>query len=442
MQIPIRLRLILIPALVVLASLAAMAASEIGDARSRVKAETESGLQLARLLIESALARTAQDVEPATALVQLQRELPPVVRHVTIRIEGAGGKSLEPAALSPTAPQWFVNLVAGPPVITRFPITVGGGSNGDVVLSAAPRDEIDEAWVNWRDEMVVLTLVSAAVIAVILVALGLALRPLTLLSEALNKLEGGDFTVRVPTSSDPQLHNLADRFNRLAASLEQVGGDNRMLMDKLMSVQEAERREIASELHDEIGPSLFGIRADIGAISRLTRKAVPDTAVIRERLTSISEMITQIQRINARLLEQLRPVILDQLPLAQALQKLAEGWQGRYPAVTWTVEAPPALDLSDERNQAIYRSAQEALTNVVRHAKAKKVALSLSSAGGLVKLTIADDGAGLPEGGRLGIGLLGMQERARALGGRLVLGKSEMGGALIELEIPETGDEA
>ncbi|MEI7932200.1 MAG: hypothetical protein WCI21_03990, partial [Alphaproteobacteria bacterium] len=122
MQIPIRLRLILIPALVVLASLAALAASEIGDARSRVKAETESGLQLARLLIESALARTAQDVDPATAIAQLEHELPPVVRHVTIRIEGPGGKSLEPPALAPTAPRWFVGLIAGPPVVTRFPI--------------------------------------------------------------------------------------------------------------------------------------------------------------------------------------------------------------------------------------------------------------------------------------------------------------------------------
>lgn len=442
MQIPIRLRLILIPALVVLASLAALAASEIGDARSRVKAETESGLQLARLLIESALARTAQDVDPAIAIAQLQRELPPVVRHVTIRIEGAGGKTLEPPAAAPTAPQWFVKLVAAPPVVNRFPITVAGGPYGDVLLSAAPRDEIDEAWVNWRDEMVVLTLVSGAVIAVILLALGLALRPLARLSDALGKLEGGDFTVRVPTSSDPQLHNLADRFNRLAASLEQAVGDNRMLMDKLVSVQEAERREIASELHDEIGPSLFGIRADIGAISRLTRKAAPDPAEIRERLTSISQMITQIQRINARLLEQLRPVILDQLPLAQALQKLVEGWRGRYPAMSWTVDAPPALDLSDERNQALYRSAQEALTNVVRHTRAKRVALGLSCTGGQVKLTIADDGAGLPEGGRLGIGLLGMQERARALGGRLVLGRSEMGGALIELEIPEADEDA
>jgi two-component system sensor histidine kinase UhpB len=153
-------------------------------------------------------------------------------------------------------------------------------------------------------------------------------------------------------------------------------------------------------------------------------------------------MITQIQRINARLLEQLRPVILDQLPLAQALQKLAEGWRGRYPAMTWTVDAPPALDLSDERNQAIYRSAQEALTNVVRHAKARRVAMSLSSDAGLVKLTVADDGVGLPEGGRMGIGLLGMQERAKALGGRLVLGKSALGGALIELEIPEADEDA
>ena len=148
-------------------------------------------------------------------------------------------------------------------------------------------------------------------------------------------------------------------------------------------------------------------------------------------------MITQIQRINARLLEQLRPVILDQLPLAQALQKLVEGWQGRYPDIVWSARVDHGRELSDERNQALYRSAQEALTNVIRHAGAKRVELSLKREAGLVTLTIADDGAGLPEGGRPGIGLLGMQERARALGGRLTLSKSLLGGALISLEIPE-----
>ena len=103
--------------------------------------------------------------------------------------------------------------------------------------------------------------------------------------------------MRVPQSSDPQLHTLAGRFNRLAASLQQISADNRLLIDRLMSVQEGERRQIASELHDEIGPSLFAIRADLGALSRLdpalTEGSPPE---VRERRTSISEMITQIQR--------------------------------------------------------------------------------------------------------------------------------------------------
>ena len=439
MQIPIRIRLILAPALVVLASLVAYAASEVSDARTRVKAETESGLSLSRMVIASALARADESGDPNTAIVQLENELKPVVRHVTIKIEGAGGRTLaEPKIQSTSAPEWFVRLVAAPPSTARFPIRIGGASYGDVALSAAPLDEIEEAWGDWRDEMIVLALVSAAVIAVILVSLSLALRPLAKLSVALDRLEAGDFAVRVSTSSDPQLRNLADRFNRLAVSLEQISADNRLLIDRLMSVQEGERRQIASELHDEIGPTLFAIRADLGAISRLTRKADAGPPEIRERLTSISEMITQIQRINARLLEQLRPVILDQLPLAQALQKLVEGWQGRYPDIAWSVHVDHGRELSDERNQAIYRSAQEALTNVIRHAGARHVDLSLKREPGLVSLSVADDGAGLPEGARLGIGLLGMQERARALGGRLALSKSALGGTLVMLEIPET----
>ena len=364
------------------------------------------------------------------------------MRHVEVGIERPGASIGPEDDLAPDAPAWFVRLIAQPPKVTRFPIVFAGAPIGNVVLIASPRDEITESWTNWRDEMVVLGLVSGAVISVVLVALGLALRPLTQLSEALGALEGGDFAVRAPPSSDPQIQRLADRFNGLAASLELVSADNRMLMDKLMSVQDAERREIASELHDEIGPSLFGIRADIGAISRLTRKPNPDTGVIRERLTSISEMITQIQRINARLLEQLRPIILDQLPLCQAVEKSLEGWRDRYPGITWTGRIQPGLDLSDERNQALFRSVQEALTNVVRHAKARRVEVVLASADGRVSLTVNDDGVGLVEGGRKGIGLLGMQERARTLGGRLTLGQSALGGAAINLEIPEADEVA
>ena len=87
-QIPIRIRLILAPALVVLASLVAYAASEVSDARTRVKAETESGLSLSRMVIASALARADESGDPNTAIVQLENELKPVVRHVTIKIEG------------------------------------------------------------------------------------------------------------------------------------------------------------------------------------------------------------------------------------------------------------------------------------------------------------------------------------------------------------------
>ena len=230
---------------------------------------------------------------------------------------------------------------------------------------------------------------------------------------------------------DPELRSLGERFNRLVGSLAQATDQNRLLINRLMTVQDAERKDVAHELHDEFGPSLFAIRADLGAIARRARTHAPPLVEVLDRVASISGLVEQIQRINSRLLERLRPLVLDQLGLREALARLVGAWATRYPTIKWTRRLAEVGEVDEAASQALYRAAQEALTNVVRHAKATSVSLTLAERDGLLVLTIDDDGQGLAAGHSHGFGLLGMAERARAVGGALSVGPGKAGGVRI-----------
>jgi two-component system sensor histidine kinase UhpB len=440
----LRLRLIVLPALIVLAGLAGLALYEVNDAKVRVRAETQSGIEMGRLLVASAIAHADQAPTPAEALARIDRDLPDTVRHVRLVLQPTGdvGHALTNAKPdSSGSPRWFQALVGAPPVEERQVVTVGGKPAGAVALISQPDDEIAEVWRDWIREMALIGLVSAAIVGVVVVAVALGLRPLTALSEGFERLEQGDFTVRVGPFRDAELRRLGERFNRLVASLAQATDQNRLLINRLMSVQDTERKDIAHELHDEFGPSLFAIRADLGAISRRARSHQPPLTEVLDRVGSISGLVEQIQRINSRLLERLRPLVLDQLGLREALERLVEAWAARYPAVRWKTSLAEVGEVDEQASHALYRAAQEALTNIVRHADALTVGLSLAEQDGLLVLTVEDDGRGLAEGALHGFGLLGMAERARAVGGRLTVGPGKGRGTRIVATAARVSDE-
>jgi len=254
--------------------------------------------------------------------------------------------------------------------------------------------------------------------------------------EILERLGEGQFDVSLSPVSDVELRRVGNRFNRLAESLTRVTEDNRLLIGRLMSLQEAERKEIAHELHDEFGPSLFGIRAELSSIAVLAKANPPRSGEIEERLRSIGQLVEQIQRINSRMLERLRPLVLHEMGLSAALTRMVDAWAERYPGIRWRKKIARNIDVPEPLALAIYRAVQECLTNVVRHAEATSVEVSLAQTADSVRVSVRDDGHGFSEDVRFGFGLLGMAERARGLGGRLEVSRPRGGGALIELVHP------
>jgi two-component system sensor histidine kinase UhpB len=307
-------------------------------------------------------------------------------------------------------------------------------------MSAEPGDEVGEVW----DELVflisLLSAISVGVVSLIWLSTSITLRPLRELVAGLDRLERGQFDglgeIRVA-----ELRRVGEQFNRLAKSLARTEADNRLLIDRLMSVQESERKELARELHDEFGASLFGIRA---AASCIIEAASADGSEqqrfkeITERAGAISSLADAIQKHNYRILERIQPIVLNQMGLYNALRHLADAWCAAHRDFKCELTTPAEQPvLSEDVNLTIYRIVQECLTNVARHSKATNVRIAMNTAANQsMSIRVADDGVGLPRDFRFGFGFLGMSERVRKFGGRLKVSNGRKSGTLIEVVIP------
>lgn len=223
---------------------------------------------------------------------------------------------------------------------------------------------------------------------------------------------------------------------RALADAARLAERNADLARGLIALQEAERAAIARELHDEMGQACTALRMETALLRRAAACADADAArAAAMRADRQAETLLHAVR---SLLQRLRPLHLDTLGLAASLQELCDGWQARSGVRCRLHDARTAeLELDDEIELVVYRVAQEALTNVMRHAQARSVAVQLAHEGPTLVLVVEDDGVGLPpEGQRHGLGLLGARERAAALGGTLALHGAPGAGTRLVLTLP------
>jgi signal transduction histidine kinase len=194
------------------------------------------------------------------------------------------------------------------------------------------------------------------------------------------------------------------------------------LSTRLMAVQEEERRRLARELHDEFGQALTAVNAYLWLIER---QPPGDTGLLKTRTAEARRVVNATLGAMRELSQLLRPSVLDTLGLAASLDTLLRRFREHHGiAISLTSDGLPDR-LPADIETALYRITQEALTNVARHAQASRVRVALAATGGDVRLEIEDDGVGLPPQngaqGETGIGLVGIRERVRALGGTLTI---------------------
>jgi signal transduction histidine kinase len=214
------------------------------------------------------------------------------------------------------------------------------------------------------------------------------------------------------------------------------------LAAQLQEAREEERGALARELHDELAQTMTALKMDLAMLKTEVAGRPAGDAECRETvLKSIEEMTDLVQETIAlvrRMITELRPGVLDQLGLADALAWQAEEFQKRN-GIPCFLETSGGTSLDKRRSVAVFRVFQEALTNIARHAAATRVTVSLEEVEGIVRLRVSDDGRGLPSDfmtGGGGFGLIGMRERALMLGGKLDISSRPGQGTTIELSIP------
>lgn len=233
---------------------------------------------------------------------------------------------------------------------------------------------------------------------------------------------------------EAQLAALHRDYQHLLARLESNQAQFQQLARSVYRVQEDERRRLARELHDGLGQNLTALQHLLGLLlgqlpsadDRLRQQAEQALAICRSSLEDTRQL--------ARLL---RPQILDDLGLAAALRWLCRSQaEATGLAIELSLETLPSL--GGEIDSMLFRLVQEALTNATRHAQAERIEVQLRARAGWLRLTVSDDGIGLPAGRSLapGTGLGGMQERVRLFGGQLQLEPGPAGGLRVSVRLP------
>ena len=220
---------------------------------------------------------------------------------------------------------------------------------------------------------------------------------------------------------------------------------NRRLAQELIHIQESERRFIASELHDEFGQYCVVIKVDAALVAR---ESLHKQATIYASAQRISEAADHLHQVLRGMLRRLRPTGLDDLGLIISLQLLVEGWQAQH-RIACTFKSHGSFDALDEAcTIALYRSVQEGLTNIAKHAQASLAQVTIShdtqyAGTGQIVLTVVDNGVGLQQDrNHSGLGVLGMRERVSALGGKLSLDSPATGGTQLKVVLPMRGTAA
>lgn len=439
----------------VIAALVAGAVT-ILKARTATAVEMAASMELARLLIGEAVGLMRQEVPAERFLTDLSSQLR-LVRHVRIGVKDASGRPLAlpdpaPSRLDdrPAAPRWFAALIASPAESRNVPVVVNGQRIGTVEIVPEPRDEIAEVWENTVALGWVALLVNVAVIAMLYLLFGRVLDPLTAVAAGLADLEHRKFRVRLPRPQARELAAITDRFNALAEALETARAENLRLNERLITAQDDERRRTALDLHDEVGPSLFGLKANIGSIATLAGE-LPDAAgrTLAERARDLQAIVEHLQIVNRGMLNRLRPMALGHVPLHELLAELVAERARQHGEIDFTFSADGiAPSYGDSVDLTLYRCIQEGLTNAIRHAQANRVEIMIAETTGgdagrpaadgpaQLNLTIRDNGRGIAPGTPMGFGMRGMQERVQGLGGSYTIGAANKGGTVVEIAIP------
>ncbi|MDS9468630.1 LapD/MoxY N-terminal periplasmic domain-containing protein [Paracoccus sp. MBLB3053] len=384
------------------------------NARDSVRNETQSAFQMATaaatLRLPTAFDRKDMMAEAVKLAVELRSQ-----RHVTAELRDRSGKTIElPTPPSPAhpAPQWFSNLLRPDQLQDVITITQYPNVEGLLEIRTDPADEIAEVWRDLSVLVPLLFLTALAAIGTTLAVSSLVSRRLEALHNVLGHMREGDLEQRAPRSGLAELDSLGEGIGALASHLALERGENRRLQARMMTLAEAERARIASDLHDEMGPQLFALHAAVGQARR--QGGSPE---ISDSLDAISRHSDAIRKSARAAIDDLRLTPTDGVSLPEMIQELVIEFEDIAPDICFAFQSDQDLPEPDEAGRiAIFRFVRESVLNALRHAGPGALWIDLALDGATLLARVSDDGAGPTPRDRRGLGQAGMRDRALALG--------------------------
>ena len=445
----LKLRLILIINAVLLLILMLGGILAIDTAKKNVRAEVASAEKLALYLFDIGVLKNPKYYSIESEYKPLNLQSLMHMRHLKIEFFNLEGKLVD-SNVSEThtkaidqAPNWFVNfmgLISEPWQLQRLPVEILGQPKGAIVITPDPSYEFGEIW----NQLAGIFYLAGAffILTNILVAwiVFRALSPVEFILKALTELESGNLKVKMPNLKTSELSAISSKFNGMVKTLRASIEQNHQLSQKLIRIQEEERKSLARDLHDEFGQSLTAIHADAAVLKGLANKDYPK---IKPSVNAISDLSKHLMNLVGGMLSRLKLGVLQELGLEEGLKDLLNTWQLRHPKIKlyFQVNLKALPKINETISITSYRIIQECLTNISRHAKAKHVAIEIqvlkkNLSSKMIDIHVKDDGIGLSKSHRDGFGLSGMRERIHEVSGNIKIMSEVNQGVSLHIQLP------
>ena len=393
-------------------------------------------------------------------LQQAKRTFPEIryiiVRNQSGRVEASTFENGVPGDIAgmprpgcpPNCPVQTVESPEGLIINAFFPLV--GGNAGTIQIGVLDRMVSRELGILTRGILWALLLSATVGICLALLLTGILTRPLYHLVQSANRIRQGEFQARSEIYSNDEIGRLAIAFNQMAEALgryrQEVEAKEKArlsLIERIVQVQEDERKSISRELHDHLGQSLLALLLEVQSGCKYSASQCENANRLDSLCQNVGKTIRQIIEEVHRLAWGMRPSILDDYGLESALARhIEEVSKNAGLQIDFQFSSPDGLQRLPSRIEVpLFRIAQEAITNIIRHSKATHGSVVILRQVHEITMLIEDDGTGFDvamvrEKGDQCLGVMGMRERVNLLGGSFVIESAPGEGTTIRVRIP------
>jgi two-component system, NarL family, sensor histidine kinase UhpB len=411
----LKLRLILIVNFLLFVAIVIGFFSVVYTSKNAVRSEIESSIKLAEFSIKTGIQKNPDLYLFQDNLLGL-KDLDQI-RHLSIQLLDINGGVIDENKNLNTdvhVPAWFQNaldIYSKDLKTMDFPLIQFGDQIGAVKVIPNPIYEYDEIWQQFKNGLIIAVIFFVFVNFSIFFLFGKIISPISQLIQGFRNLEQGSYRNNRERFGISELDILRVKLNQLTVKLKKNDERIHELNQKLITIQEQEKKEISQDLHDEIGQSLAAIQVQAAAI-KTSKKPNAQADLI---INTTKDLMQQTRN----LIKRLSLSIIDDLGIEGALVDLIKNWSRRTTCrnINVHVNLPNAMTFKTQLNEVVYRLTQESLTNISKHSRPKKVLISILRNDNVILLSFNNNGILKRIKKTDGIGVLGMQERVKNLSG-------------------------